>query len=457
MAKIKYEIPVKIGDRLELTVESQASSGDGVTHHGGYTLFVPSGLAGDVVVGEVTRVTPRFGVVRVVEPLRLSPDRAAAPCPVFPDCGGCKFQNLLYEKQMEFKVRVVRDSLRHIGKIDPPENMKSVPAENPYGYRNKGSFAVGGGTGNPTLGFFRQGTHEVVDSRTCGILLDPINEVKEEVRRLLVKHRVSIYDETQHKGFFRGLVVRHSESMGETLIGLVTTRGPFPTRFLEEIRDPEFHERFHVTGIVQNLNLQDTNIILGEKNRVLWGENRLIEKIGGLRFQLSLGSFFQVNSRQALVLYRIIQGWAGKGRGIILDAYSGSGGIALWLAKAGWRVLGIEEFSPAVRDARESARLNGIESCEFFEGTVEQHLPQLAGTGEIAAMVLDPPRKGCSEKVLGSVLEIAPGKIIYVSCNPATLARDLGRLHPYWIEDLHVIDMFPQTQHVETAVLLSRE
>ncbi|GJL77574.1 MAG: 23S rRNA (uracil-C(5))-methyltransferase RlmCD [Nitrospinaceae bacterium] len=456
MAKLQHIIPVKVGDQLELTVETQGSSGDGICRHEGYTLFVPEGLPGDTVMGEVSKVTPRFGVARVLDRLKASEFRVEAPCPVFLECGGCKLQDLLYEKQMEFKVRVVSEALQHIGKITPPDPIKTLPAERPYHYRNKGSFAVALKDKKLEVGFYQQGTHEVADSDRCDILLPPINEVKEHIRGLLIKHRVLIYSEKWHKGFLRGIVVRHSEATGETLIGFITTKGRFPKPFLKELTDAEFLERYRVAGIVQNLNDKDTNVILGGSTRKLWGKGRFADELDGLQFRLALGSFMQVHSPQAVRLYEVINQWVTPGKGKVLDAYCGSGGISLWLARAGRSVIGIEEFPEAIEDAKESAKLNGIETCEFLQGTVETHLPKIVEEQTIDTVIVDPPRKGCSKEVVESILKIAPETIVYVSCNPATLARDLARMEPYRIEDMVVIDMFPQTQHVETAVLLRK-
>jgi 23S rRNA (uracil1939-C5)-methyltransferase len=456
MAKPSHTIPVKVGDALELTVETQGSSGDGICRHEGYTLFVPDGLPGDKVAGEIIKVTPRFGVVKVLERLEPSEHRIEPPCPVFLECGGCKLQDLQYEQQMAFKVRVVSEALQHIGKITPPQDIKTLPAERPFNYRNKGSFAVALKEKKLHVGFYQQGTHEVADSNTCDILLEPINAVKEHIRGLVEKHKVLIYNEKWKKGFLRGIVVRHSEATGETLIGFITTKGRFPKPFMKELTDPEFLERFHVAGIVQNLNDKDTNVILGDRSRALWGEDRFADELGGLKFRLSLGSFIQVNSPQAEKLYEVIDQWVTPGKGKVLDAYCGSGGIALWLARAGRTVIGIEEFPEAIENAKESAQLNGITTCEFLAGTVEKHLPKIVEAENIDTVIVDPPRKGCSEEVIESILKIAPEQIIYVSCNPATLARDLSHMEGYHIEDLVVVDMFPQTQHVETAVLLRK-
>lgn len=456
MAKPKSILPVKTGDHLELTIETQGASGDGICRHQGYTLFVPGSLPGDIVKGEISKTTPRFGVAKVVERLKPSEFRIAPPCPVFPECGGCKLQDLNYDQQMQFKVRVVTDGLKHIAKIPPPEDIKTLKADRPFHYRNKASFAVALKDKKLEIGFYKQGTHEVADSDSCDILLAPINAVKEWLRGLLENHRIHIYNEKTRKGFLRGIVVRHSETTLETLIGFVTTKGRFPKPFIEELKNSKNLERFHVTGVVQNLNDQSTNVILGQQTRIIWGKTCFTDQLGGLKFRLSLGSFLQVNSPQSIKLYEVIEKWANSSNGKILDAYCGSGGISLWLARAGLSVIGIEEFAPAIEDAKESAKLNGIENCEFLSGTVEEHLPKFTEGKTIDTVVVDPPRKGCSEEVINSLLKIAPDKIIYVSCNPSTLARDLARMDSYHIEDMVVVDMFPQTQHVETAVLLKR-
>lgn len=454
MTKPKYVPPVKRGDLLELTVETLASSGDGLCHHHGYTLFIPASLAGDCVLAEVVKITPRFGVTRVIRRIEDSPNRIPAPCPVFPQCGGCKLQSLRYENQMDFKVQMVVGSLKRIGKLDI-KNLQTLPAEQPFHYRNKGSFAIQERGGKLRIGFFKEGTHEVEDSDQCDILLPPINEMKEWVRRLLVKHRIQIYNETTHKGFFRGLVIRHSPSTCESLIGLLTTSGDFPSAFVRDLVASPQVKRFHLSGIVQNFNPRATNIILGETTRVVWGQDYFNEQLGNLRFRLSLTSFSQVNPDQTVRLYDLVREWAAcDNNGQVIDAYCGSGGISLWLAKSGARVIGIEELPSAVEDARHSAQLNGLsEQCEFLAGAIETHVGRFKG---ISTIIVDPPRKGCSEKVIHAIIDMQPERIVYVSCNPSTLARDLGKMLEYKIEKLCVVDMFPQTPHVETVVLLTR-
>jgi 23S rRNA (uracil1939-C5)-methyltransferase len=453
MAKQKHIIPVRPHDKIELTVENQGSSGDGISKHKGYTLFVPGGIPGDLVFAEVMKITPRFGVTRIIEQRSPSPDRIKAPCPVFIQCGGCKLQDLKYDKQMEFKVNVVKDALKHIGKIES-SSIRSIPSEKTYKYRNKGSFAIQKQGGFLRMGFFKQGSHDVVSTERCGILHDPINDAKEYIRELLIKHQVSIYDEKKHLGLFRELVIRHSQTTNQLLVGLVTTSGDFSEEFLKELTNKDSCIKLNISGIVQNINSQKTNVILGKETRVIWGKGELNEQLGKLNFNLSLTSFFQVHPEQTIRLLEIIGEWAQNTTGRILDAFCGIGAISLWLGQSGLRVIGIEELPQAVLDARASAKKNSIDSCSFIAGKVEDHIRKFKGQ-DIEIIILDPPRKGCSEKVITAVSEIMPKKVIYVSCNPSTLARDLARLENYTIEDIIVIDLFPQTKHVETAVLLT--
>lgn len=457
MAKVKLEIPVKVGDEVDVEVETLASSGDGIARYEGYTLFVPHALSGDRVRACITKTTKRFGVTRVVERLHSTPDRVHAPCMVYPECGGCKIQDWAYERQMDFKAQVVNDALEHIGKFPVTVPIETVPAEKTLHYRNKANYAIEKRGQKISIGFYRQGTHHVVDHAECHTLAQPISAVKEWLRGLIEKHNLSIYNETRHKGFLRGLVVRHSAVTGETLVGLVTTHGDFSKLFLEDLIDDAALKRFNIKGIVHNINRARTNVILGPENRTLWGQDFFRERLGGLEFHLSLPSFFQVNPEQAAKLYDLVTGWVAPMDGAVLDAYCGNGGISLWLAKAGREVVGIDSTASNIEDAERSAELNGLDRVRFIQQSLERALQNTDDLAAVKTVILDPPRKGCSPEVIDGLLALKPERIVYVSCNPATLARDLALLEGYRLGAVKVIDMFPQTQHVETAVLLERE
>jgi len=457
MPKEKHILPVKLGDKLELTIETLASSGDGLCRHEGYTLFVPTGLPGDVAKCEIVKTTPRFGVAHPIVFYQQSKDRVEPPCSVFSDCGGCKLQHLNYDSQMAFKVQSVTDALERIGEIEIPVPIEAVPAEQTLHYRNKGSFALSHRRGKPRIGFYKEGAHEVVDSSICDTVLEPINAIKEWVRGLMQQHRLSIYHEKNHKGLVRGLVVRHSPETGQSLLGFVTTTGEFSSGFVEQLLYRKALIDLGIVGVVRNFNNHRTNAIFGNKTEKLWGQDFLTDRLDDLEFQLSLTSFFQVNPFQTVKLYDCIKEWVLQKPGSVVDAYCGNGGISLWLAKSGIGVTGIDESAASIADAKESAKRNDLPNCRFIEGTLEQFMENPDALGSAQTLIVDPPRKGCSEQVINAISKLNVERLIYVSCNPATLARDLARLTDYNIKAIKVVDMFPQTAHVETAVLMEQE
>ncbi len=456
MSRKKLNIPVKVGDELELSVDSLASSGDGITRYQDYALFLPNGLPGDLIKGKVSKTTPRFGVVEIKETLQPSPYRIEAPCSVFSHCGGCQLQNYHYEQQTLFKKQKVLDALEHIGKIKYTENIITLAADPVYQYRNKGSFAVQYTKGNLEIGFFEQGSHKIADSSECDILLEPINKIKEWLRGLLVKHKIWIYNEAKHNGLLRGIMIRRSASNSETLVGLITAVGQFSKPFLQDLRSPKIREKLQIVGMVQNINPGKTNIILGETNRSLYGQKYLTDRLGPLQFRISLNSFFQVNPYQTIRMYDLIKDWVGENPGPVVDAYCGNGGISLWLAKEGIPVIGVDDSAASISDAKANAQLNDLIDCQFFEGKIEEFLEPNSVLGEFQTLIVDPPRKGCSKEVIDAIRQLRPERLIYVSCNPSTLARDLALLPFYQIDNLAVIDLFPQTHHVEAVVCLKR-
>src|SRR3972149_386066 len=459
MAKPKFKIPVKCGEKFELSVEDIASSGDGISHYKGYTLFVPQTVKGDRVFVEVIKTTPRFGVTRPIKLITHSTDRIEPECPIYFECGGCQLQHIKYDEQMEFKKKAVKDSLERIGKIKLEFKPEIIPARQPFFYRNKGIFSLKRTRKGLKVGFFAKGTHNVVDIKNCPVLLEPINKIKEAIRRSIENKNVSVYNELYHKGFLRSLIIRQSAKTKEILIGLVTTEGNFDSSFIQDIAEINvtLKGNYKLVGIVQNINTLKTNVILGTENRLLWGRDYLNESLGGINYQLSLASFFQINPYQTETLLKTVEEMLTGVKGTILDTYCGIGSMTLRLAKHFDSVIGIEENETAIENALKSAERNGIKNCSFLAGTTERYLKNFEETSDIGAIILNPPRKGCSEEVLNSILKIKPEKIVYVSCNPSTLSRDLNKLSQiYEIKKVKVIDMFPQTVHMETVVLLEK-
>jgi len=455
MAKIKYQIPVKCGTRLELLVETLGASGDGIAHHEGYTLFVPEGLPGDRVYAEVNKTTTRWGSVRTIERLSNSPDRIPSPCEVFPKCGGCQLLWLNYDKQIEYKKETLSENLKRIGKFETHPEITVIPSDKIFGYRNKGIFPVQQRKEYLNIGFYEKESHFVIDSTSCDVMVEPINAIKESLRKRIFQFIVTIYNEKKKRGFLKHIIIRRSPATEETLLGFVTTPGNFPAGFIEKLTEGEFVDKFNIKGIVQNINDKPGNAIFGSKFKTLWGQEYLNDRLGDLQFHLSLGSFAQINSSLTLKLYQLIEKWV-DGQGLVVDAYCGSGGISLWLAQSGRRVIGIDESNDSINDARKNAELNKLDSCEFWQGPVESYMESFKKLKDLQTLIIDPPRKGCSPEFIAAIEENAPAQIIYVSCNPSTLARDLNLLSSYRIEEIALADMFPHTRHIETAVRLQR-
>ena len=461
MSKVKKIIPVKAGEKIELTVENMASTGDGIWRYRGYTLFLPDCIAGDKVLARVVKVTPRFGVCESFKTISPSSMRVEPFCSVYFKCGGCQLQCLPYKKQTEFKIGVVKDSLERIGKLKIIKEPLLIPAASPTHYRNKGIFPISHKGGRIKIGFYARGSHDIVDFRDCPVMIEPINQIKEAVRLIIEKHNPSIYNETSHQGLIRNLIIRGSVKEKEFLIGLVTTAGEINKKIIKEMAsiNEVARGKYRVVGIVQNINTKKTNVVLGKDNRVLWGKGNFCYAIGRIKYQLSLTSFSQVNSFQSEQLNRVVEDMVADTEGAILDAYCGIGNLALWLGAKGRQVTGIEENEEAIKNAAFSAKENRITNCSFIAGTVENFLDDIKYKKEFPVVILNPPRKGCSDEVIEKLLKMGPRKIIYVSCNPASLARDLNKLCSviYAIKDLSVIDMFPQTIHMETVVLLQNK
>jgi 23S rRNA (uracil1939-C5)-methyltransferase len=308
------------------------------------------------------------------------------------------------------------------------------------------------------IGFYARGSHNLVDIQICPVMFDPINQIKEDIRQVIEKHHLSIYDEWTHTGFLRNIIIRGSMTDNEFLIGFVTTPGHFQKKMVKELADINNRAkgRYKVTGIAQNINTQKNNVILGKESKILWGKGYYHHTMGMISYRLSLTSFSQINPFQAERLNCMVDKMISGKKGLILDAYCGIGNMALWLASRGRSVIGIEENAEAVKNANISAQENGINNCSFIAITVEDYFLDNKNETNFQAVILNPPRKGCAKEVIEALLKMRPEKIIYVSCHPATLARDLNMLcvDKYAIEDLIVIDMFPQTAHMETVVSL---
>jgi len=450
--------PLEQGQLVSLTIDGLGHSGEGVGRYQGFTVFVPGAVPGDkveITVSEVKKNYARAALRRVVQ---ASPDRVAPICPVVGQCGGCPLQQIAYPAQLALKRQQVMEALRRLGKLEDVPVYPTLGMDEPWRYRNKAQFPVGTGSGRVIAGFFAPGTHRIVDIDQCEIQHPLGNEIMRAVKDLAQRYRVPIYDERTHTGVLRHVLARVGRYTGEGMAVLVTNGPAFPKG--RQVAAELMKRIPALVSVVQNINPDRTNVVLGRENRVLAGRDHIIDRIGDLSFAISPVSFFQVNPAQTEVLYsKALEYAALTGRETVLDIYCGIGTISLFLARQAREVIGVEVVPPAVEDARENARRNGITNARFICGDATQEMPALAREGIRAdVIVLDPPRKGCDRPVLEAMAEMRPERIVYVSCNPASLARDLAILAElgYKTVEVQPVDMFPHTAHVECVARVEK-
>ena len=391
-----------------------------------------------------------------MEITEASPYRVEPECPIYKECGGCQLQHMSYEGQLKAKEKQVSDVLQRIGKLRMLRFIPSLGMENPWRYRNKAQVPIGEHEGGLIGGFYQQRSHQIIDMKACLIQQEKNDEVVKEVKEICNINGVRAYDEQKHKGELRHIMARYGLKSGEVMVVLVTRTNELTSKkkIIEEI----VASIPGVKSIVQNINSKKTNVIFGDETKVLWGEEVIYDYIGDIRFAISARSFYQVNPEQTKVLYDKALEYADlTERKHVIDAYCGIGTISLFLAQKARKVYGVEIVPEAIEDAKKNAELNGISNVEFAVGEAETVIPEWYENGVVAdVLVVDPPRKGCDEKLLQTIINMKPKKVVYVSCNPATLARDLRILEDggYQTVEVQPVDMFPQTMHVECVAQL---
>lgn len=453
-------LPLHKNDYVDLYIDDLSHEGLGVGKLNGYTLFVKDALPGEKVKVKVTKTKKRFGFARLMEIYEESPHRLEPPCPIYTQCGGCQLQHLSYEGQLRFKEQQVRSQLAKIGGLDLNQVIvhPTIGMSEPWRYRNKAQVPIGEQEGGLIGGFYKQGTHEIVEMQECLIQHEQNDQLVQRVKEIAYKHGVSAYNEQQQRGLLRHVVVKYGFFTQECMLVFILngTELPHEEAIVQQIR-AEFPQ---VKSIVKNINKKKTNVIFGEQTSLIWGEEYIYDYIGSLKFAISARSFFQVNPVQTKVLYEKALEYASlQGDETVIDAYCGIGTISLFLAQQAKQVLGVEIVAEAIADAKRNAKLNGIENVDFAVGEAEKIIPWWKAQGITAdVMVVDPPRKGCDEALLQTMIEMKPKRIVYVSCNPATLARDLKILEAggYATKEVQPVDMFPHTGHCEAVVLMSR-
>lgn len=449
----------KKNDSVILEITDLGTSGEGIGKVDGFTVFVKDALIGDVVEAKMMKVKKNYGYGRLMTILTPSPARVEARCPQARACGGCQIQPLAYEKQLEYKENKVRELLERVGQVKDYVMEPIIGMEEPWYYRNKAQFPVGTSKdGEIVTGFYAGRTHSIVPIKEC-FIQHPLNEeIMAIVRQWMTDYQISAYDETKHSGLIRHIFTRIGKYTGEVMVCLVINGKKIPMQ-------EELVQRLTVIegmkSICLNINRENTNVILGKDVKCLWGQSYITDTIGDIAYHISPLSFFQVNPIQTQKLYATALEYAGlTGNETVWDLYCGIGTISLFLAKAAKKVYGVEIVPEAIADAKENATLNNIENAEFFVGKAEDVLPQQYAQNGVYAdvIVVDPPRKGCDEKLLQCMVEMAPKRIVYVSCDPATLARDLKFLegHEYKVQKVRCTDMFAHSVHVEVACCLQR-
>ena len=442
------------GSIYTAVIDGYSSEGLGIARVNGAVVFVPHAVRGEEIDLRITKVMKTSCAGEIVKIHNPSPERMEPECPYAGKCGGCAYRHLTYPEELWAKRQRVQDALTRIGGLDLTVE-EILGAKNPEHYRNKSQYPVGA---DGSIGFFQARTHKVVPIRRCLIQTEAADRTAQAVGEWMRRYKISAYDETTGKGLVRHVCVRVNRK-GESLCCVVVNGNKVP-------REPELAAYVtaavpHTVGVLLNSNTRRGNVVLGDKYRTLFGRNYLMDTLCGLEFKLSMPSFYQVNRDQAEVLYGKALKFAGlTGNETVLDLYCGIGTITLCLAKAAKRVIGAEIVPPAIRDAKENALRNHIENAEFFCGDAADIAAKLESDGLRPDVVtVDPPRKGLAPEVIASVAAMGPEKVVYVSCDPATLGRDVKifREFGYEAKRAAAVDMFPGTAHVETVVLLSRE
>lgn len=443
---------MKVGNRLTLRVDSLAFGGDGVGRSGEFVVFASGGLPGEDCRVSLTEVRKHYARAEVETVLKPSSERVSPPCPVFGVCGGCQWQMLSYPAQLKVKRLLVREALQRVGGIQEPDVAPVLGMEEPWRFRNKAQYPVAGKDGKLSVGYYRRGTHDVVEFSSCLIQDPALDRFRGTFKALWHAHHLPVYKERSRIPGLRHLLARAGKGTGEVLAILVINKGQIPDALVQETRKalPE------LVGIVLNFNSRPGNVILGERFLTLWGRDFLYETIGPLRLRISAGSFFQTNTQQTGVLYQQVKEMAGlSGWERVLDLYSGVGGIALYLAPEAESVLGIEEEGSAFRDACENAARSKIRNVRFLPGRVERQKDSLMDSDVV---IVDPPRSGCSPETLSALARSRARRMVYVSCNPTTLARDIRFLagKGFRLARVVPVDLFPQSFHIEAVAQLER-
>lgn len=453
---------MKKNDEFELRITGMTAEGNGVGHKDGMAVFVSNTAVGDTVLAHAIKVKKSYAVAKAMKIITPSADRVEVDCPVFNRCGGCVYRHISYAAELEIKQQKVADAFRRIGKIDV-KLRPIVGSDRTDFYRNKAQLPAGMENGKAKLGFYSFHSHNIIDCGACRLQPKKFSDIADELRRFIDKNEISVYDESTHSGLVRHLYIRASKDCKELSVCIVINGNTLP--YAEKLW--QAIEPLGATGLSININKENTNVVLGEKMQTLYGKAEITDSLLGTEFEISPLSFYQVNREQTEKLYSLAAEYARLTPDtVLLDMYCGVGTIGLTMAKRVKKLIGVEIVAPAVENAKKNAERNSIQNARFICADASQAAQQLKNEGiRPDVIILDPPRKGCDGELIKTVAGMSPERIVYVSCDPATLARDCALFAElgYSIAEsdgTHLItpvDMFPRTAHVETVVLLCRK
>lgn len=448
---------MKKDDLIELTIEDLGVDGEGIGKVDGMAIFVKDAVPGDRVQAKVMKMKKSYGYARLMQVLDPSPERTESRCAFARQCGGCQLQAMTYEAQLDFKAKKVWNHLIRIGGITDLAKPEIIGMDDPWRYRNKAQFPFGTDKeGNPVTGFYAARSHNIIPCTECWLGVEENKVILEKILDHLKTYHISTYDEVSGKGLLRHVLIRKGFTTGEVMVCLILNGRTMPklTELVDSLREVP-----GMTSITINVNTKNTNVIMGTEMISVWGQDYITDYIGNIKYQISPLSFYQVNPVQTKKLYETALEYADlKGNETVWDLYCGIGTISLFLAQKAGKVYGVEIVPQAIDDARQNEKLNGIKNAEFFVGKAEEVLPEKYEKEGIYAdvIVVDPPRKGCDTAALETMVKMKPERIVYVSCDSATLARDVKWLgeRGYEVKKVKACDMFPGTVHVECVIMM---
>jgi 23S rRNA (uracil1939-C5)-methyltransferase len=454
-----YVVPVEKNMDYIMTIDNMGYEGEGVGKIDNFTVFVAGAIVGEKVKIKIVKISKNFAFGKLLEIIETSKSRIEPDCSIYKNCGGCNIQHVDYEAQLDFKTNRVMQVMNRIGKLEGVKIHPTIGMESPYNYRNKVQLPVSNKNGEVSIGFYAARSHDIINMETCHIQDKVADIVVKLTKQWMKEYNVQSYNEENHQGSIRHIMVRKGFKTGEVMVVVVTKGKSLP--FKEEFIALMTKKIQGLVSIVQNVNNEKTNVILGLQCKTLWGKDTITDYIGEFKFEVSPLSFFQVNSIQTEVLYSKALEYANLSGGeVVLDAYCGTGTISLFLSQKAKKVYGVEIVPEAIENAKINAKENNVHNTEFLVGEAESVIPKLISEGVRAdVVVVDPPRKGCDKSLLEAISSMEPRTIVYVSCDPGTLARDLGILEELGYKTLEIqpVDMFPQTAHVECVVRIEKK